>query len=48
MIVTPSFFLGSNGNYWEAIHSLQIKKSVGHGFSREWRNGWTDDMGEAI
>ena len=30
------------------IHSLQIKKSVGHGFSREWRNGWTDDMGEAI
>jgi hypothetical protein len=30
------------------IHSLQIKKSVGHGFSREWRNGWTDDKGDAI
>ena len=30
------------------IHSLQIKKSVGHGFSREWRNGWTDDKGGAI
>lgn len=27
---------------------LQMKKSVGHGFSREWRAGWTDDGGELI
>jgi len=26
----------------------QMKKSVGHGFSREWRAGWTDDGGELI
>merc|ERR1711871_1512317 len=26
----------------------QMQKSVGHGFSREWRNGWTDDKGEGI
>eukprot|EP01035_Chromulina_nebulosa_P026284 gene26284-34378_t len=26
----------------------QLKKSVGHGFSREWRAGWTDDGGELI
>lgn len=26
----------------------RMKKSVGHGFSREWRAGWTDDGGELI
>lgn len=30
------------------VHSLQIAKSVGHGFSREWRAGWTDDHGQLI
>jgi len=26
----------------------QSAKSVGNGFSREWRAGWTDDAGELI
>ena len=26
----------------------RMKKSVGHGFSREWRAGWTDDAGGLI
>ena len=26
----------------------QMQKSVGHGFSREWRAGWTDDDHGAI
>jgi hypothetical protein len=30
------------------LFNLQMKKSVGHGFSREWRAGWTDDGGELI
>ena len=30
------------------LFHLQMKKSVGHGFSREWRAGWTDDEGELI
>jgi hypothetical protein len=30
------------------VFSLQMKKSVGHGFPREWRAGWTDDGGELI
>jgi hypothetical protein len=30
------------------VHHAQMKKSVGHGFSREWRAGWTDDGGEPI
>jgi hypothetical protein len=28
--------------------NLQMKKSVGHGWPREWRIGWTDDAGELI
>jgi len=28
--------------------NLQMKLSVGHGFSREWRAGWTDDEGAPI
>ena len=28
--------------------ALRQKKSVGHGFSREWRAGWTDDEGGLI
>jgi hypothetical protein len=27
---------------------LQINRSIGHGYSREWRAGWTDDGGELI
>jgi hypothetical protein len=27
------------------LHVLQMKKSVGHGWPREWRAGWTDDEG---
>lgn len=26
----------------------QKRKSVGHGFSREWRSGWTDEEGQLI
>jgi len=42
--------LGEN-TYYHSKHyfkNLQMKKSVGHGFSREWRYGWTDDAGAAI
>ena len=28
--------------------AARMEKSVGHGFSREWRAGWTDDGGELI
>ena len=34
----------SNGR----VKALRQKKSVGHGFSREWRAGWTDDEGGLI
>lgn len=34
----------SNGK----THAMRMEKSVGHGFSREWRAGWTDDGGELI
>ncbi len=34
----------SNGK----VTALQMPKSVGHGFAREWRAGWTDDGGELI
>jgi hypothetical protein len=34
----------SNGR----VEALRMKKSVGHGFSREWRAGWTDDEGGLI
>jgi hypothetical protein len=27
---------------------MKMKESVGHGFSREWRAGWTDDAGGSI
>ena len=30
------------------VTKLRMKKSVGHGFSREWRAGWTDDEGGLI
>eukprot|EP01041_Mallomonas_annulata_P002582 gene2582-5051_t len=30
------------------VKHLRMEKSVGHGFSREWRAGWTDDGGELI
>ncbi len=30
------------------IHHIQMKKSYGHGFPREWRAGWTDDAGNLI
>ena len=30
------------------VHHLQLKNSIGNGFSREWRYGWTDDGGELI
>ncbi len=30
------------------VHSMQIKKSYGHGFPREWRAGWTDDDGGLV
>jgi hypothetical protein len=30
------------------VFAPQVKKSVGHGFSREWRAGWTDDGGQLI
>jgi hypothetical protein len=30
------------------VTSLQSEQSIGHGFSREWRTGWTDDGGELI
>jgi hypothetical protein len=30
------------------VTKMRMKKSVGHGFSREWRAGWTDDAGGLI
>lgn len=30
------------------LNHPQMTKSVGHGFSREWRAGWTDDGGQLI
>jgi hypothetical protein len=30
------------------VFYLQKEKSVGHGWSREWRSGWTDDGGKLI
>lgn len=30
------------------VHQLQMKKSVGQGWPREWRAGWTDDEGGLI
>ena len=30
------------------VFQLQMKKSVGNGFAREWRAGWTDDAGGLI
>jgi hypothetical protein len=42
--------LGEETYYHSARHVLfaRMKKSVGHGFSREWRAGWTDDEGAPI
>lgn len=30
------------------VHFLKNKKSVGHGWAREFRAGWTDDKGNII
>jgi hypothetical protein len=30
------------------VNHPKMTKSVGHGFSREWRAGWTDDGGGLI
>ena len=30
------------------VFRTQLNQSLGHGFSREWRAGWTDDGGEPI
>ena len=30
------------------VQRLQLNQSIGSGFSREWRYGWTDDGGELI
>ena len=30
------------------VQWMRRKESVGHGFSREWRAGWTDDLGYLI
>ena len=30
------------------VNVTRLPKSVGHGFAREWRAGWTDDGGELI
>jgi hypothetical protein len=30
------------------VFHAKMEKSVGNGFSREWRAGWTDDGGELI
>jgi hypothetical protein len=30
------------------LRALRKKKSMGHGFPREWRTGWTDDGGNPI
>jgi hypothetical protein len=42
--------LGEATYYHSNHHVLhaQSPKSVGHGFAREWRAGWTDDAGELI
>ena len=42
--------LGEDSYYHTNHHvfDLRSKKSVGHGFFREWRSGWTDDGGELI
>jgi hypothetical protein len=42
--------LGEDTYYHSAkfLRVLQKGKSVGHGFSREWRMGWTNDAGEPI
>jgi hypothetical protein len=30
------------------VNNTRLSKSVGHGFAREWRAGWTDDEGGLI
>ncbi len=39
-----STYYHSDRMFLEAVSS----KSIGHGFSREFRSGWTDDTGELI
>lgn len=42
--------LGEATYYQDKHHVFapQAKRSVGHGFSREWRAGWTDDGGQLL
>lgn len=42
--------LGEMTFYHSPGHVTQprVPQSIGHGFSREWRAGWTDDAGELI
>ena len=32
----------------DKVFTPKMEKSIGQGFSREWRAGWTDDGGELI
>jgi hypothetical protein len=42
--------LGENTYYHTSgrVFHAKMEKSIGNGFSREWRAGWTDDGGELI
>jgi len=42
--------LGEDSYYHSTgyLQHMRMTKSVGHGFSREWRSGWTDDGGQPI
>jgi GDP-fucose protein O-fucosyltransferase len=49
--VSDWFFSFRNDAAYSVLSPLpctQSAKSVGNGFSREWRAGWTDDAGELI
>jgi hypothetical protein len=35
-------------NISDRVFAPKLALSVGQGFSREWRAGWTDDGGELI
>ena len=41
----------AENTYYHSNHellALKKQKSIGHGFFREWRAGWTDDEGSLI
>jgi hypothetical protein len=42
--------LGESTYYHDKQHvfAAQMKRSMGHGWPREWRAGWTDDHGQLI